>query len=88
MLSGWLSPVGSHEVLCSGHFSSYITSTVAAPLSPNHHLVYINDLPEVVSSSTKIFVDDTKLNRSIRTAVQHPPDDVAQLQIDINAITK
>ena len=46
-------------------------------------MVYINDLPEVVSSSIKIFEDDTKLYCSVST-----PDDVAQLQNDINALTK
>ena len=46
-------------------------------------MVYINDLPEVVSFSIKIFEDDTKLYCSVIT-----PDDVAQLQNDINALTK
>jgi len=34
-------------------------------------VIFINDLPDVVSSTAKIFADDTKLFREIRTIEDH-----------------
>ena len=41
--------------------------------------IFINDLPDVVSSTAKIFADDTKLFRAIRIIEDH---DVMQQDLD------
>ena len=52
-------------------------------LGPLLFLVYINDIPDAVSSCIKIFADDTKLYRRICS-----DDDISALQRDIDALTK
>jgi hypothetical protein len=53
-------------------------------LGPVLFLCYINDLPEnVVYSKTLLFADDTKIYTQINS-----PDDIKNLQADINNITK
>ena len=46
-------------------------------------VIFINDLPDAVTSITKIFADDTKLFRAIRT-----PEDREKLQNDLNQLVK
>ena len=51
-------------------------------LDPILFIININDLPEVVSSSVKIFADDTKIYRSVS-----PISGQVELQVDLEAIT-
>ncbi|KAK2165457.1 hypothetical protein LSH36_50g07027 [Paralvinella palmiformis] len=48
-------------------------------LGPILFVIFINDLPDVVSSTAKIFADDTKLFRAIRIIEDH---DVMQQDLD------
>ncbi|MEW8547738.1 MAG: reverse transcriptase family protein, partial [Candidatus Thiodiazotropha sp.] len=48
-------------------------------LGPILFLIYINDLPEVISAITKLFADDAKIYRSIATN-QH----IAQVQLSVD----
>ena len=50
-------------------------------LGPLLFLVYINDLPECVSSDTCLFADDTLLHRPVVS-----PDDTVALQADLSAL--
>ena len=50
-------------------------------LGPILFIMYINDLPDVIKSSCKIFADDTKLIQAIRDM-----GSIEQLQKDLNAI--
>ena len=52
-------------------------------LGPIMFLIYVNDLPEVVSSTVKLFADDTKLYRVIKNE-----EDKLQLQEDLNNLQK
>jgi len=46
-------------------------------------VIFINDLPDAVTSITKIFADDTKLFRDIRG-----PEYREKLQNDLNQLVK
>ena len=52
-------------------------------LGPCLFLVYINDLPQKLSSPVRLFADDTALTRKIIT-----PNDPSQLQEDIDLLTE
>ena len=52
-------------------------------LGPVLFVIFINDLPDAVTSTTKIFADDTKLFRAIRG-----PEDREKLQDDLNQLVK
>ena len=59
--------VVSHKVQCS---------------VPTLFVVFINDMPDVITSISKMFVDDAKVFRQIETCV-----DTATLQNDLNHLT-
>lgn len=75
------------RVLLEGEFSDWLPVKSGVPqgsiLGPLEFIVFNNDLPEVVSTGTKlkIFADDTKVYRSIETI-----RDCLMLQHDINKI--
>ena len=74
------------RVVVRGCQSKWASVTSGVPqgsvLGPLLFLVYINDIPDIVNSSIKIFADDTKVYRSIGS-----PSDTAELQCDIDALS-
>ena len=69
-------------VVCSGHTSLPIDVTSGVPqgtvLGPLLFLIYINDLPDLITSSCSLFADDCLLYREIDT-----PSDCETLQSDL-----
>ena len=51
-------------------------------LGPMFFLLFVNDMPDVVSSTAKMFADDTKLHRNIYSA-----NDCKDLQEDLNTLS-
>ena len=71
------------HVRINGYLSEPVKVTSGEPqssvLGPILFLIYINDLPEVISTIMKLFADDPKIYRSIST-IQH----VEQLQLSVD----
>ena len=72
-------------VTVDGTCSSYVSVTSGVPqgsvLGPLLFLIYINDLPDVVFNSVKVFADDTQLFARIRNF-----SDSQKLQTDLSAL--
>ena len=75
------------RVQVDGAYSPWVSVTSGVPqgslLGPFLFLLYLNDLPDVVSNSTSIalFADDAKCSSVVRT-----PDDCLALQRDLNCL--
>ncbi len=52
-------------------------------LGPTLFLIYVNDLPDSISNSIKMFADDTKIYKIIKTT-----DDCASLQGDLDSLSR
>ena len=74
------------RVSVNGSRSEWAAVTSGVPqgtvLGPLLFVVFVNDLPGEVSSSVKMFADDTKIYRSVSQA-----SDVHLLQADLNALS-
>ena len=84
----WITDFLSHrqqQTCVNNNFSDFCDVTSGVPqgsvLGPTLFLLYINDLPDCVSSDVLIFADDTKIFRKI-----HTPDDVIILQKDLDSL--
>ena len=75
----------SQKVLVEGKTSSYVPVVSGVSqgtvLGPMLFLIYINDLPKNVTSTTRFFADDSLLYRRIRTTEDH-----RILQEDLNRL--
>ena len=74
------------SVRIGSSFSSISPVTSGIPqgsvLGPVLFLIFINDLPEVVSSIVKLFADDTKIYNEIKSS-----QDCEQIQSDLNSLS-
>ena len=73
------------RVTIRGTFSNWSLVTSGVPqgtiLGPTLFLLYVNDIPNVVTSSIKMFADDTKIYREINNA-----EDTLALQSDLDCL--
>ena len=77
--------MGSQQVVLEGVSSSSITVTSGVPqgtvLGPLLFILYLNDLPEGISSQVRLLADDCILYRQINTL-----NDCQDLQKDVNTL--
>ena len=64
-----------------GTFSNWSPVSSGVPQGPTLFLVYVNDIPNVVTSSIKTFAADTKIYREINNA-----EDTSALQSDLDCL--
>ena len=73
------------RVVVNGAVSGWCDVTSGIPqgsvLGPVLFTLYVNDLPEIVTSSIQLFADDMKIYRGIRSTVDHD-----QLQADLEIL--
>ena len=50
-------------------------------LGPVMFLIYVNDIPDIITSAAKLFADDTKIHRQINNV-----EDTIALQIDLTTL--
>ena len=50
-------------------------------LGPDMFLIYVNDIPDIITSTAKLFADDTKIHRQINNV-----EDTIALQIDLTTL--
>ena len=76
------------RVVLNGQTSSWLNVTAGVPqgsvLGPHLFLVYINDLPDEITSSCKIFADDT----SLFLKIENKSYSNFQLNKDLETISK
>ena len=71
------------RIMVRGEYSEYVDVISGVPegsiLGPILFLIYVNDIPEIVNCSIKMFADETKLFRNVKLI-----DDCNILQNDLN----
>ena len=70
-----------HRVGVEGELSEWVCAKSSIPQGSVLFVIFINDLPFAIKNFCKLFADDTKLYRTIRTE-----DDTTSLQDDINRL--
>ena len=74
-------------IMVRGEYSEWVDVISGVPqgsvLGPILFLIYVNDIPEIVNRSIKMFADDTKLFRTVKTI-----DDCNILQNDLNTLSQ
>ena len=74
-----------HRVSVEGELSNWVHSKSGIPqgsvLGPILFVIFINDMPHVITNCCKLFADDAKLYRTIRTE-----NDISSLQKDIDSL--
>ena len=75
------------RIMVRGEYSEWVDVISGVPqgsvLGPILFLIYLNDIPETVNCSIKMFADDTKLFRTVKTI-----DDCNILQNDLNTLSQ
>jgi len=75
------------KVVLEGRSSSYVSVDSGVPqgtvLGPLLFLLYVNDLPDNLTSSTRLFADDCLVYKNITCA-----EDACELQRDLDTLTK
>ena len=67
---------------CKSHPASILSGIPqGSVLGPIQFIIYINDLPDVVHAESNLFVDDTKIIKTIKSR-----EDAKSLQSDIKAL--
>ena len=75
------------RIMVRGDYSEWVDVISGVPqgsvLGPILFLIYVNDIPEIVNCSIKMFEDDTKLFRTVKSI-----DDCKILQNDLNTLSQ
>ena len=83
-IADFLSPL-KMRIMVRGEYSEWVGVISGVPpgsiLGPILFLIYVNDIPDIVNCSIKMFADDTKLFRTVKII-----DDCNILQNDLNTL--